>query len=146
MYAAVWVAPNGGLLPFWPSFAVLLLLSAMAVVRTVRPLPAWPGRLLWLAPAAGVAATLLGNKNGAHAGNDGDVRGALCNRGRADAVGDIFAIHQHVQRGALAREINARLAGEIFQVAGRVGQRLGLIFRVPDPLAFKGPCFHPIVI
>jgi hypothetical protein len=25
---------------------------------------------------------------------------------------------------------------------GRVGQALGMIFRVPDPLVFKGPCLE----
>jgi hypothetical protein len=59
-FAAVWLSPNGGVLPFWPSFAVLLLLSAVAVVRTARSLAGWPARLRCLAPAAGVAATLMG--------------------------------------------------------------------------------------
>jgi hypothetical protein len=59
-FAAVWVAPNGGLLLFWPSFGVLLSLAAVAVFRTARACPDRGARLRSLAPAAAVAAVLLG--------------------------------------------------------------------------------------
>src|ERR1700674_2061251 len=32
--------------------------------------------------------------------------------------------------------------GGILHGDGRVGQALGMIFRVPDPLVFKGPCLE----
>jgi hypothetical protein len=59
-FAAVWLAPNGGILPFWPSFGVLLMLAMVGVGRAWRAEPEWRESLRSLAPAAAVAATLLG--------------------------------------------------------------------------------------
>jgi hypothetical protein len=56
--AAVWMAPNGGLLPFWPSFGVLLALSIVAVAQATRVCPDRLERMRRLAPAAAVAGVL----------------------------------------------------------------------------------------
>jgi hypothetical protein len=59
-FASVWLSPNGGVLLFWPSFAVLLLLATLATARTARASRDWRQGLRSLAPAAGVVGTLLG--------------------------------------------------------------------------------------
>jgi hypothetical protein len=59
-FAVVWLSPNGGLLPFWPSLTVLLVLAVVAAVRTIRKSAGWEARLLRAAPALGVAAALFG--------------------------------------------------------------------------------------
>jgi hypothetical protein len=59
-FAGVWLSPNGGLLPFWPSFGILLLLTAVAAVRAVQGAEGRRARLERAAPAVAVAATLLG--------------------------------------------------------------------------------------
>jgi hypothetical protein len=41
-FAGLWLSPNGGLIPFWPSF-VLILLVVLAATRGADP---WPARLL----------------------------------------------------------------------------------------------------
>ena len=41
-FAGIWLSPNGGLIPFWPSF-VLILLVVLAAARGADP---WPARLL----------------------------------------------------------------------------------------------------
>jgi hypothetical protein len=41
-FAGIWLSPNGGLVPFWPSF-VLILLVVLAGARGADP---WPARLL----------------------------------------------------------------------------------------------------
>jgi hypothetical protein len=59
-FAALWLAPNGGLLLFWPSFGVLLVLAVVAAFRTYRTSSDRGARLRSLAPAAAAAAVLLG--------------------------------------------------------------------------------------
>jgi len=59
-FGAVWLSPNGGLLPFWPSFGVLLILGAIATVRATWSSPSLVAGIRRAAPAVGVVAVLLG--------------------------------------------------------------------------------------
>jgi hypothetical protein len=59
-FLGLWFSPNGGLLFFWPSFVLLLVLSAQQVARRWRAAADWPTRLGLASPLAGICIALLG--------------------------------------------------------------------------------------
>ncbi len=59
-FLAIWFSPNGGVALFWPSMTLVLLLGAVAAMRTAKVTEPGRARFLALLPAALVAVVLLG--------------------------------------------------------------------------------------
>jgi len=59
-FFGLWFSPNGGLLLFWPSFVLLLVLSAQQAVRGWRAAADLPTKLGLVSPVAGMSLALLG--------------------------------------------------------------------------------------
>jgi hypothetical protein len=59
-FLAIWFSPNGGVVLFWPSITLLLLLGAVAAMRAAQAADRGRVRVLALAPAGLVALVLLG--------------------------------------------------------------------------------------
>ena len=47
-FAGIWLSPNGGVIPFWPSFALVcvVILTAAVTTRSYSQAGAWPARVL----------------------------------------------------------------------------------------------------
>ena len=66
-------------------------------------------------PPRPARAALLLHQHVANAGHHGHARSRLRNRERAQARGDVFAIHNDPQLAARGRQVDARVARQAFQ-------------------------------
>ncbi|MDP9325310.1 MAG: hypothetical protein M3O87_02070, partial [Candidatus Dormibacteraeota bacterium] len=58
-FLAIWFSPNGGVVPFWPTFAGFMVMAVAAALAQVRRTAGWRRRAVALVPL-GTAALVLG--------------------------------------------------------------------------------------
>jgi hypothetical protein len=58
-FLAIWFSPNGGVVPFWPTFAAFMLIAVAAALAQARRIPDWRRRATALVPL-GTAVVVLG--------------------------------------------------------------------------------------
>jgi hypothetical protein len=59
-FLGIWLSPNGGVIPFWPTLSALLALALLAAVVDLRRAATWQERLVLVVPLAAVTVVLGG--------------------------------------------------------------------------------------